>query len=324
MAFTKKAVPEFKVGGVTITVGNKYILDHMSDPNSKVQTKKFPFSGCGITDCVNFDKQKNIFDTGFYESSFCLKEYTEAQKEELVPIYVKQIKEPYEKFVNENLDHSSKNQFWEKYKYEAYVNKEFDTNKPDEMFELFQVIIQGLACDKNEKNPFYRQNAQFTISNPQVTKNKKKENAKTRIKAIEKLTLLADGDKPKLDLILSYVRGESTSKVDKDDVKVIYFEVINDPKSGLDFAERFNEACEDYETEQGKDKMEYFHAINELVRIRKIKKDRRGYMTESGAYLGNTLQDIAKFCMKKDSAQSKAIEELIEENPKVRRTIEEK
>lgn len=323
MAFTKKVVPEFKVGGVTITMGNKYILDHMPDPNSKVQTKKFPFKGSGVTDCVNFDNQKNIFDTGFYDSSFCLQSYSEAEKEEFVPIYVKQVKEPYEKFVNENLDHSSKNEFWEKYKYEAYVNKEFDTSRPDEMFELFQVIIQGLACDKNEKNPFYRQNAQFTISNPQVTKNKKKENSKTKIKAIEKLTILAEGDKDKLDLILNYVRGESTNKVDKDDLKVIYYEVINDPKTGLDFAERFIDACEDYETDTGKDKMEYFHAVNELVKLRKIKKDRRGYVTESGAYLGNTLQDIAKFCIMKDSSQSKAIEELIEENPKVRRLIEQ-
>ncbi len=322
MAFKKKESTEFKVGGITIKIGEKYILDHIPDPNSQVKTKKFPFEGSGVQDCVNFDLQKNIYDTGFYEGSYCLQAYSAADREELVPIYINQIKKPFEEFRNENLDHSSKNEFWGQYRYEAYVNKEFDTSKPDELFELFQIIIQGLAIDKNERNPFYKQGAQFIVSNPQITKNKNKERSKTKLDAIQKLAVLADGDKDKLDLILNFVRGESTNKVKKDDLKLIYFEVINDPNSGLDFSERFIEACESYETPTGKERMEYFHAINELVKLRKIKKDRRGYVTENGGvFLGNTLQDISKFCLTKDSAQAKAIEELIEQNPQVRREV---
>lgn len=321
MAFKKKEVAEFKVGGIKIKLGEKYILDHIPDPNSQVKTKKFPFNGSGVMDCVNFDLQKNVFDTGFYEGSFCLQAYSAAEREELVPLYIAQIKKPFEEFRNENLDHSVNNLFWEKYRYEAYVNKVFDTSKPDELFELFQIIIQGLAIDKNERNPFYKQNAQFIVTNPQITKNKNKEKSKIKLDAIQKLAVLADGDKDKLDLILNFVRGEATNKVDKDDLKLIYFEVINDPKSGADFAERFVEACEEYETESGKDKMEYFHAVKELEKLRKIKKDRRGYVTEQGVFLGNTPQDIAKFCLVTDSAQSKAIQELIEQNPQVRREV---
>jgi len=323
MAFKKKETPEFKVGGVNIKIGERYILDHLTDPNSKVGTKKFPFNGSGVTDCVFFDDKKNLYDTGFYESSWCLQSYSEAEKEELVPIYVNQIMKPYASFRNADLTPTDKNEFWKNFRYEAKVNKEFDTTKPDDLFELFQIIIQGLACEKNEKKPFYRQNAQFTISNPQTTKNKNKERSKTKIKAIQKLITLADGDKDKLDLVLNFVGRESTNKVDKEDLKTIYFEVINDPKTGVDFAERFLEACEDYETSTGQEKMEFFHAVNELTRLRKIRKDaRRGYLTEHGdVFLGNTLQDIAKFCIVKDSVQSKAIEELIEQNPQVRREV---
>lgn len=321
MAFKKKEVAEFKVGGIKIKLGEKYILDHIPDPNSQVKTKKFPFNGSGVMDCVNFDLQKNVFDTGFYEGSFCLQAYSASEREELVPIYISQIKKPFEEFRNENLDQSVNNLFWEKYRYEAYVNKVFDTDKPDERFELFQIIIQGLAIDKNERNPFYKQNAQFIVTNPQITKTKNKEKSRTKLNAIEKLTILADGDKAKLDLILNFVRGESTNKVEKEDLKLIYFEVINDPKSGFDFAERFVEACEDYETESGKDKMEYFHAVKELEKLRKIKKDRRGYVTEQGVFLGLTPQHIAEFCLISNSSQSKAIQELIEQNPQVRREV---
>jgi hypothetical protein len=322
MALKKKEISKFKVGGINIEIGQKYVLDHMQDPNSKIGTKKFPFTGSGVSDCVNFDLQKNVYDTGFYDGSFCLQAYSSAEREELVPIYVNQIKKPFEEFRNEDLNHAEKNDFWKNFRYEAYVNKEFDTNKPDDIFELFQIIIQGLAVDKNEKNPFYRQNAQFTVSNPQVTKNKNKERSKLKLEAIQKLTVLAEGDKDKLDLVLNYVGREATNKVGKDDLQLIYFEVINDPKTGVDFAERFIEACDNYETPTGKNKMEYFHAINELFKIRKIKKDRRGFVTENGGvFLGNTLQDIATFCLLKDSSQAKAIEELIEQSPQVRREI---
>jgi len=323
MAFKKKEVSEFKVGGVTIKVGQKYILDHLSDPSSKVGTKKFPFNGSGVTDCVYFDSQKNVYDTGFYEGSYCLQAYTKAEREELVPIYVNQIMKPYEEFRNEDLNHAEKNKFWEKFRYEAKVNKEFDTNKADDLFELFQIILQGLACEKNEKNPFYRQNAQFTISNPQTTKNKNKENSKTKSEAIQKLNILADADKEKLDLVLNYIGREATNKVDKEDLKTIYFEVITEPKTGLDFAERFNEACDSYETPTGKEKMEYFHAANELLKLRKIKKiTGKGFFTEHGEiFLGLTLQGVAEFCLNKASQQAKAIEELIEQNPQVRREV---
>lgn len=321
-----KKVSEFKVGGVTIVLGQKYILDHKLDAGApdglkKIEATKFPFTGSGVMDCINFDEQKNIYDTGFYTNSYCLNGYTEAEKEIYVPHYITYIKKPFEEFRNVELGQSDKNEFWSTYRYEAYVNKEFDTSKPDELFELFQIIIQGVACEKNEKNPFYNRLAQFTISNPQITKNKNKERSKLRLEAIKKLSLLADTDKDKLDLILQFVGRDATNKVKKEDITLIYFEVINDPKSGIDFAERFMEACEIYETEVGKEKMEYFHAVNELYKIRKIKKDRRGFVTEYGVYLGNTLQDIAKFCIDKNTPQSKAINELLEQNPQVRREI---
>jgi len=326
MAFTKKS-NKFNIGNVLIEIGQKYVLDHKPDGNANpalqsIGATKFPFTGSGVMDCINFDYKKNIYDTGFYDGSYCLSDYSAEDRKELIPIYNKQIKEPFEKFRNVDLNPSEKNEFLNSYRYEAYVNKEFDTNLPDQLFELFQIIIQGVACDKNEKNPFYRKDAQFTISNPQATKNKKKEQTKTRLQAISKFNILADGDRDKLDLILQYLNREVTSKVDSEDLKIIYFDYINAPKEGIDFAERFIAACEDYETKEGQTKMEFFHAVNQLFKLRKIKKDRRGYVTENGGvFLGLTMQAIAEFCLNTNSAQYKAIEELIEQNPEVRREV---
>lgn len=325
MAFEKKII-EFKVGGVGIKLGQKYVLDHKFDGGApyglkKIEATKYPFTGSGVMDCISFDEQKRMYDTGFYATSYCLSHYTPEEIKNYIPLYEKHILKPFEELRNEDLSPSHRSEFWGSYRYEAYVNKEFDTSNPNDLFELFQIIIQGVACDKNEKNPFYSRPSQFTISNPQITKNKNKERSKLRMRAIEQLTILANGDKDKLDLMLQYVGREATHKVEAEDLKLIYFEVINDPKAGLDFAERFLEANDEYETATGKEKMEYFHAINELVKLRKIKKGRQGYTTEQGVYLGNTLQDISKFCLLSSSVQANAIEELIDQNPKVRRDI---
>lgn len=319
----KKEISKFKVGNIEIEIGQKYILDHIPDPTApegmvKLGAKKFPFEGSGVMDCVYFDYNKNLYDTGFYEGSYCLSNYSPEQRALLVPIYESKIKKPFEEFRNEDLNQSDKNEFWAKYRYEAYVNKEFDTSKPDELFELFQVIVQGLACEKNERNPFYRKTAQFIIANPQITKNKKKEQAKLKMNVLQSISTLADADKTKLDLLLQYTGRERVGKLDSDDIKAIYFEVVNDEKAGLAFAESFQTALDEFETDKGKDKMKFLHILAELLKLRKIKKSQRGYVTEYDTFLGNSLKDAAEFCTQTNSAQYKAVEELIEQNPSVR------
>lgn len=327
MAFTKKEeIKKIKIGSCTIEIGQRYILDHKLDGNApdalkKIEATKFPFTGSGVMDCVFFDATKNLYDTGFYEASFCLQNYTEAEKTEWVKTYNKQIKAPFEALRNIDLSPNESNDFWKTYRYEAYVNKEFDTSNPSDLFELFQIIIQGVACEKTERNPFYRSSAQFTISNPLAVKTKSKERTKLRLKSIESLTTLADSDKDKLDLVLQFVGREDTTKVSADDLKLMYFEIINDKNSGIDFCERFLDACDEYETKAGQDKMEFFHIIKKLYNLREIKKDKRGFVTKHGEFLGITLQDAAVFCLKTDSKQYKAIESLIEENPQVRREV---
>ena len=327
MAFTKKEEKKFKVGNIEIIIGDKYVLDNKFDAGApealqKIETTKLPFTGSGVQDAVYFDEMKGLYDTGFYENSNCLQRYSDEDRASLVKIYEKVIKAPFEKLKNVDLEPSEKNEFWQNYRYEAYANKQFDTTNPLELMELFQVIIQGTACDKNEKDPFYRNNAQFVVSNPSTVKNKNKEKSKVKLKAITTLNNFADGDRDKLNLVLEFIgRGDNLDKVSSEDLKLIYFELFNDGKAGLEVAEKFLDACDMYEGGDGKTQMEFFYAVNKLFKLRKITKGKRGYETLDGVWLGNTLQDISQFCLDSNKAQYKAIESLIEENPKVRREI---
>lgn len=329
MPFEKKktTTDKFKVGNTEIIIGDKYVLDNRFDSSApealqKIESTKLPFTGSGIIDCVHFDNEKGIYDTGFYKDSFCLSHYdNDGSKDELVTIYNKQIKEPFEKLKNIDLSPNEESKFWENYRYEAHVNKEFDTTKPSDLMELFQIIVQGVACEKNEKNQFYKQNAQFTISNPSTVKNKQKLKSKVRYEAIKRFSTLAAGDKDKLDLVLEFIGRDSTSKIAASDLELIYFEIFNDKNAGLSLAETFLEACDLHETADGKLQMEFFYAINKLFKFRKIQKNNRGYSTLDGTYLGLTFQDVSKFCLNEHSVQNKAISALIDENPNVRREV---
>jgi len=321
MAITKKTTEptKIKIGNTIIEKGKKYILDHKFDGSApdglkKIEATRLPFEKNTIVDCINYDENQNMYDTGFYPQSPCLQYYTNAEKEELVPVYIKEVKKPFEALKNVDLSAHETNEFLKHYRYELYVNKEFDTNKPIEMYELFNALLQGYVCNKDEKNPFYRNNAQFNISNPQDVKNKSREKTKKRRQAFEKFVVMADSNRDKLDLVLEYIGRDNPSKVDVEDLKDDYSIIINDQKTGMDFVERFLEASVKYDSEAGKEEMEFFAGAKRLQKASKIKKDKRGFVTATGEqFLGSSLQDIAKFCMNKDSVQYKTIIELLDE-----------
>lgn len=322
----EKEITKFKVANIEIEIGKKYILDNKFDASAplalqKMDATKYPFNGSGSLTAINFDTKRNTFDTGFDKQSFCLSKYTLEEKETLVPLYNKLIREPFEKAFNVDLDSNKNSEFWNEFKMELKVNREFNTNDPLELMELFQTIIQGMACEKGEKNPFYRQNAQYIVSNPTFVKNKQKEKTKIRKNAIKRLNLLIDGDRDKLNLILEFMGRDNVSKVTAEDLEDTYFEVFNQPEQGVKVAEEFVNICDFYETSKGKEQMEFFYAISALLRLRKIQKTNRGYETLEGTYLGINLKGASEFCLQPDSVQRKAIEQLIDENPIVRREV---
>lgn len=324
MALKKTEEPkktQIKIGNITIEIGKRYILDHKFDGSApdglkKIEATRLPFDRNSISDCVWYDETQRLYDTGFYPQSYCLSQYTPSEREELVKVYNKQIREPYEKTVNVNLDSSSKNEFYKDYKFELYVNKEFDTTNPLDLFDLFNAILQTRVCAKDERNPFYNSDAQFNLSNPSEVKNKAKDKVKKRRQALEKFVTMVDNHRDKLNLVLEYIGRDNPEKIDNDDLKDIYFEIVHDKNTGMDFVDRFTEASSKYDTESGKEEMEFYAGVKRLLKASLIKKDKSGFKTANGdQFLGITLQDVATKCMNKDSIQYKTVLELLDELP---------
>lgn len=314
---------EFQVANSIIELGAKYTLDYRPDPSAPEGMKamtKFPFEGNDTVEKVYFNEARRQYDTGFYEESPCLSVIPSERREELVKLYIKHIKTPYEKQFNVKLSPDEINEFWENYYIKGWINKQYDTTNINDLLELFYILNMGMACEKDEKNPVLRKDAQFVISSPTKVKNKTTELINTRKKSYLKFNTILTGDRDKLDLVLQWIGKENPSKVSSEDLDAIYYQVINDKNNGISFCEQFLTALDEYETDRGREKMEWFYGIKRLFNIRKIKKTQRGYVTaDQDIFLGNTLQDVASFCINENSQQHSIIRDLLEENPETKR-----
>jgi hypothetical protein len=319
----KPAKVEFRVANSIIELGARYTLDYRPDPSAPEGMKemtKFPFEGNEEVEKIYFSEERRQYDTGFYTESPCLNIIPADIRPELVAMYEKYIKHPYEKQFNVNLSPEEANTFWKTYQITGDANKQFDTTKLNDLVELFYILKMGLACEKDEKLPSLRKDAKFILSSPSKVKNKSKEQTNLRRKTYLKFNALLSGDRDKVNLILEWMGKDNTSKIDVEDLDSIYFQVINDPKTGLDFCELFTKAVAEYETEIGREKMEYMFAIKRLLALRKIKIVRGRYVTsDQEIFLGNTLQDITGFCIIDNSVQSSVIKELMIANPVAKR-----
>lgn len=314
-----------QIANSMIELGSTYILDYRPDPNAPQGMKdmtKYPFQGNSTVERVYFNENTRSFDTGLYQTSPCLNLIPSEKREELVKAYNKYIKLPYEKYRNVSLLADESNTFWQTYYMEAYVNKQFNTDDIAQLFELFCILNAGIACEADEKNPILRQDSQFTISSTTKAKGKSKQLVKLRSSTVMKFQTILETDRDKLDLILQWIGRDNPSKIDGDDLSAIYYQVINDKNEGIKFCDKFQDALQVYESDTGLQKMEWFYGIRRLLNLRKIKqKSGRGYVISDNesVWLGNTLQDIASFCINDDSIQHKAIKELIEEYPETKR-----
>ncbi len=318
---------KLRIANSEIELGNKYVLDHRLDASApsylqKIGATKYPFEDNHDIERVVFNEDLNMYDTGFDQSSPCLRIIKdETERVELVKQYQKYIQKPYEKLYNTSLSPNEDNPFWLKYEMRAFVNKQYDTNKPQDLMELFHLLNLGVACEKDEKSTILKANARFNIVSNENLKNKTKDKVKVKLETTSLFMTLLKGDRDKLNLILQWVDREDPSLVSNDDLALTYYPVINGD-GGTQFSEKFKQAYDDYDTPKGQEKMEWFYAISKLYQKRKIQNTKRGYMYGE-TFLGNTLQNVAEFCLNEKSSQHEIIKQLIEENPTVRREAPE-
>ena len=292
---------KIKIANTEVVLGQTYEIAHKfdgsaSDGMQSIGATKFPLEGVAEVKGLYFDENRNAFDTGFYVESVCNSNILQSESPaDMVAIYEKWIKEPYEKRMNVNCSETNY-EFWKNYKYEAKVNRSLNTGDPVELFELFHMLKQGAVCNEGEKNSVY-QKARYTIKNLAVQKSKEDEKLDNKIKAITLLNTLLNSDPEKIYTVLEYLQMSSPRSMETETLRRVYMRMLDDDSKGGEFQRRFLEASDKYNSEQGKLEMEYFSMVQRLFLKGKITKKAGSLYHEDGMLLANSPKEIAIKCI---------------------------
>jgi len=294
-------VSKIRVANTEIVIGNQYQIIPKKDldaphPLNGAPTTKNQMPGIGEVRSVVWDETMRRWDTGFEERSACNSNISPADKQSLVEIYNKYIKEPYEEYYN--VDASATNDtFWSDYMYEINTNKSFDTSNPKDLFDLFHALKQGRICEVGERDATLQRSAKYCVRNLEKQVSYQEERAKNKAKAIRTFMNMLDSLDPKKDdtlytilewMNLSNIRGADAEVLERQVLKM-----FDNEKTGHDSAERFMEAHDKIKSDAGKEEMELFSIVNKLNVRRKLEFKRQQYYLED-VLIGNTTKAAAK------------------------------
>jgi len=298
----KSKVQKIRVANTEIVIGSTYEvipkkdLDAPTPIKGGMPTVKNQLPGTGEVRSIVWDDVMRRWNTGFEVRSACNSTINPNEKESLVEIYNKYIKEPYEEYYG--IDASATNdEFWVDYLYEINTNKLFDTSNPKDLFDLFHALKQGRICEVGERDATLQRSAKYCIRNLEKQVSFQEERIKTKAKAMRTFMNMLDALDPKKDdtlytilewMNLSNIRGAEAEVLERQVLKM-----FDNEKTGHDSAERFIDAYDMIKSEKGKEEMELFSIINKLNIKRKLEFKRQQYYLED-VLLGNTPKAAAK------------------------------
>lgn len=321
----KQANPIIEVNGIDIIIGNTYEIIGKKDFSApdgfqKFETTKYLIPGIKEVRSIPYDESQRRYDTGFEEYSNCNRSIPSLKRVPLVDTYVKHIKEPYERWSRESLD-STNEEFWggsskkKPYMYDIYTGKTFDTNKIDELFDLFNILKQGAACKKGEKDPTLKASARYCIRDREKTVSLKEEKATNKAEATFTFMTLINALDPKkstddtLYTILEWLQFTSVRNSDKEALKSMVLKRFDDPKTGYDTAEKFLQAYAMTKDESSREEMELFGLVSRLNGKGVFEYKRMQYFLNDKV-IGNNLKGIAKKALTDESLKKELIDEL--------------
>ena len=165
---------------------------------------------------------------------------------------------------------------------------------------MFQALVQGRICEVGEKDATLQRTANYCIRNREKETSLKEERAETKFEAFAIFSTLLKADFKKDDTLISVLEWVGLTNIretDKDTLKKTVLRMMEDPKNGYEFSERFVKAFNMTETNIGKEIMDLFSILQKLRTSNKIEVKRQQYYID-GIKIGNHLKEAAEVANK--------------------------
>lgn len=315
---------ELKVAdtGFVINIGNTYRIGPKADSSAnealkRLRTTKLPNESGVDLQQVPYDEASGVYDTGLYPYSKSLSGLASIEEAEgITSILEDKVVKPLERLKGPKaLDHIAKDgSFWDSYTISIYNGRVLDTNNPQDLMELYHMILYGYACPKGREYEYNSENSRASYTFEDVQKDRKLSDEKNsnKIKAAG-LYYTLHNQQEKLDLV-TYKLGMPTIK-DKDgkiniDVLNNLFQSKQDGPDSYDFNLDFIAAAEKVGTKKGVQELTLYKKIDELFKAGLITKDYDTYNIGELS-LGKDLDAAIAYILRGDyKSQVEAINKL--------------
>lgn len=222
-----------EVNGLKIKENSLYKVIDKPDSNAVTGLRehgstKVPVEFMGNSAGCRYDKDKGVFDTGFYTQSPCYANLPREVREQKVRILREKIVEPYELVHGEDCLDNKNHKFWEEYEYILHEGKIFNTENIDDLLDLYIATLGYELTPKDSVgNPMFNE-SQFCVEDKEVSSKKRNERTQNYMKAMMSFATMLGPEKNKLISCLRFVRMPGSDNLDSDTQESTFHALFHD------------------------------------------------------------------------------------------------
>jgi hypothetical protein len=244
-----------------------------------------------------FDGNLGIWDTGLYINSRALTEAVpvETERTQVIKDVQKYIVKPLEVLKGKDFlsQFEENNKFWDRYRISVKKDKIFNTEKPDELLQLYLAIIHKQITPKNlESHPAFK-NSQYCIIDKEDSIDRKLESKMDKMKATGTFFKLLENKKDDLMLVLDYLKMGVSPKTDNKILVGMFDNWLEDKTDGYQNSRVFNKTYDFFTTTEGEKEIYYFSKLKDLLKKGIIRQSKDG-ITFEDEFIGTDLKSSAK------------------------------
>lgn len=261
------------VGGMKIYSGSIYVITGKMDEEapSGYQERgisKTPFPGNKTVSCCGWDKDLRVYDTGFFINSGCYKGYSLEDRKGEMGMRIKNIRQPFEETVNEDLDQKNFD-FWDSYSIDLYDGRLFYTDDVRDLFELYIAILSKALTPKEEDgNPLYVESyycVEDKTTAVDIRKQRQIDKADILYEFMGKLKG-SESEKQSIYNLLLYLDVIRSVELDPSMVQYIFTNWIDAKNTNVDmYKEASSRFLSDDETTEGMQIIKFHRMIKEMI-----------------------------------------------------------
>lgn len=301
-----KADFEIKVPGTkgfVIKPNTIYTVVPKPDPNApdgfkEHGTTKLIHPEIGNVVEAPYDVNLGVWDTGFYEYSPCLREYSPEEKKKFVKLVNEVIVKPVELIKGEGVLNHKNNEFYDEFVIPLYNKISFNSSDPMQLLGLYLAVLNKELCPSDDLgNPKFKK-ADFQVVNREKEISNKEQISIDKSRATGEFYKLLQTDIDKLQVILHYLKISTSSVEDEDTFIKIFSRFLEDKQDGYRNSKIFLDTIKRFSSKKGGEELFAYKAINALYDKKEVKLIKGEYFLRE-YNLGNSIKHAAAYVIDK-------------------------